>query len=77
MEDQLETTGVDLRVIMLTHGDSLLHHIPLRPTDKWMDVFLKLDKTLVASRGFWTSKLVNVVPFLTPVVYKATICPVC
>lgn len=76
IEGQLETTGIDLRVVMLTHGASFLYHIPLLPSDKWMDVSLKLKKNLVTSRGFWMSKLMNAVPFLMPVVYNATMSPV-
>jgi hypothetical protein len=77
MEGQIETIGANLRVIMLIHGHPLLYHISLRSSDKWMDVFLKLEVSLVNNRGYWTSILINVFPFLTPAVYNATICPVC
>ncbi|KAL6902629.1 hypothetical protein GGI43DRAFT_346677 [Trichoderma evansii] len=76
MEYQLGTTWIDLRVVMLSHGDYHLYHIPLRSSDKATEIILKLKKRLVTSRGWWTNKLMKIFPFLTPVVYKATICPV-
>jgi hypothetical protein len=76
MEDQFETAWIDLRVVMLSHGDYLLYHIPLRSSDKGIDVILKLKRCLVTSHGWRTNKLMKIVPFLTPVVYNATMCPV-
>lgn len=76
-EYQVETTWIDLRVVMFYHGDYLLYHVPLRSSDEGIDVILKLKRSLVASRGWWTNILMKVVPFLTPVVYNATMCPVC
>lgn len=74
---QFKTTWIDLRVVMFSHGNYLLYHVPLRSSDKALDVILKLKRSLLASRGWWTDNLIKVVPFLTPVVYNATMCPVC
>ncbi|KAL5089425.1 hypothetical protein Trisim1_005702 [Trichoderma cf. simile WF8] len=76
MEYQPEATWVDLRVVVFSHGNYLLHHVPLRSSDKGIDVMLKLKRSLLASRGWWTDNLIKIVPFLTPVVYNATMCPV-
>ncbi|KAJ4860214.1 hypothetical protein T069G_05202 [Trichoderma breve] len=73
---QFEITWIDLRVVMFSHGNYLLYHIPLRSSDKAIDVMPKLKRSLLTSRGWWTDKLTKVVPFLTPVVYNATMCPV-
>ncbi|KAL6690306.1 hypothetical protein J3F84DRAFT_389701 [Trichoderma pleuroticola] len=75
-EYQSETAWINLRVVVFRHGSYLLHHVPLRSSDKAIDVILKLKRSLVTSRGWWTDNLVRVVPFLTPVVYNATMCPV-
>lgn len=76
-EYQLETARVYLRVAILSHGDYLLYHMLLRSSDKGIDIIRELKRSLVTSRGWWTNKLMKVVPFLTPVVYNATMCPVC
>ena len=76
-EDQSETARIDLRVVVFSHGNYILYHVPLRSSDKAVDVILKLKRSLVTSRGWLTDTLIKVVPFLTPVVYNATICPVC
>ncbi|KAL7957010.1 hypothetical protein V8C34DRAFT_194394 [Trichoderma compactum] len=75
-EYQSEAAWIDLRVVMFSHGNHLLYHVPLRSSDKAIDVILKLNKSLVTSRGWWTDNLIKAVPFLTPVVYNATMCPV-
>ncbi|KAF3075640.1 hypothetical protein CFAM422_001967 [Trichoderma lentiforme] len=73
---QSETARIDLRVVVFSHGSYLLYHVPLRSSDKAVDVILKLKRSLLTSRGWWTDNLIKVVPFLTPVVYNATMCPV-
>ncbi|KAL7909799.1 hypothetical protein GGI35DRAFT_399131 [Trichoderma velutinum] len=75
-EHQFETTWVDLRVVMFSHGNYLLYHVPLRPSDKGIDAILKLKKSLVTYRGWWMDNLIKAVPFLTLVVYNATMCSV-
>ncbi|KAL6810757.1 hypothetical protein GGI42DRAFT_196322 [Trichoderma sp. SZMC 28013] len=75
-EYQFETTWTDLRVVMFNHGNYLLYHVPLQSSDKATDAILKLKRSLLTSRGWWTDNLIKVVPFLTPVVYNATMCPV-
>ncbi|EGR48998.1 uncharacterized protein TRIREDRAFT_107072 [Trichoderma reesei QM6a] len=76
LESQLDSTWVNFRVVVLSHGDYRLYHIPLRSSDKGIDVMHKLKKTLLTSRGWWTSKFMKIVPFLRPVVYNATMYPV-
>ncbi|KAL7929513.1 hypothetical protein V8C35DRAFT_195643 [Trichoderma chlorosporum] len=75
-EYQLETAWIDLRVVMFSRGDYLLYHVPLQSSDNGIDVLLKLKRSLMTSRGWWTTNIMKVVPFLTPVVYNATMCPV-
>ncbi|KAM6487869.1 hypothetical protein HDV62DRAFT_346209 [Trichoderma sp. SZMC 28011] len=57
---QFETTWIDLRVVMFSHGNYLLYHVPLRSSDKALDVILKLKRSLLASRGWWTDNLIKV-----------------
>ncbi|KAK4071197.1 uncharacterized protein Triagg1_6228 [Trichoderma aggressivum f. europaeum] len=75
-EYQSEIARINLRVVMFSHGNYLLYHVPLQSSDKAIDAMLKLKRSLVTSRGWWTDNLIKVVPFLTPVVYSATMCPV-
>ncbi|KAL6810543.1 hypothetical protein V8C40DRAFT_129059 [Trichoderma camerunense] len=73
---QFETAWINLRVVMFSHGNYFLHHVPLRSSDKGTDVMFKLKRFFVTSRGWWTENIIKIVPFLTPVVYNATMCPV-
>ncbi|TFB06746.1 hypothetical protein CCMA1212_000359 [Trichoderma ghanense] len=75
-ESRLDATWIDFRVVVLSHGENLLYHIPLRSSDEGIDVIHKLKKTLGTSCGWWKNKFMKVVPFLSSVVYNATMCPV-
>ncbi|QYS99200.1 hypothetical protein H0G86_006347 [Trichoderma simmonsii] len=60
MEYEFEATWIDLRVVMFSHGNYLLYHVPLRSSDKALEVMLKLKRSLLASRGWWTDSLIKV-----------------
>ncbi|PTB69230.1 hypothetical protein BBK36DRAFT_1167088 [Trichoderma citrinoviride] len=76
LESQFETTWINFRVVVLSHGDYLLYHILLRSSDKGIDVIHKLNNSLSASRGWWMNRLLKLVPFIRPVAYNAKMCPV-
>lgn len=44
-ESRLDATWIDFRVVVLSHGENLLYHIPLRSSDEGIDVIHKLKKT--------------------------------
>ncbi|PTB77501.1 hypothetical protein M440DRAFT_1307307, partial [Trichoderma longibrachiatum ATCC 18648] len=76
IESRHETTWINFRLVVLSHGDYHLYHVPLRTSDNAIDAIRKLKKAHVAARGWWTSEFMKFVPFMTLVVYNATMCPV-
>lgn len=72
----LQETQTFLRVVIAKHGDYLLYHAPLRSSEQVADIIIKLKDIIKVSHGKLMSLILTMAPFITPVIYTATISPV-